>query len=236
MSLNQALYHGGIAHHLKINIFWIEAETLEIHKPEKILSDADGILVPGGFGLRGIEGKIKAVTYARKQKVPFFGICLGMQAAAIEYARSIAGLKNANSTEFNTKTPHKIFFKWRELKGVQDLGGTMRLGEYLCRLEKGSFAKKAYGRINISERHRHRYEFNPDYEDILSQAGLFISGKNPEHGLVEVVEIRDHPWFLGCQFHPEFKSKPLAPHPLFKAFIGASYAYRCQRDKNKRRS
>ena len=236
MSLNQALYHGGIAHHLKINIFWIEAETLETHKPEKILADADGILVPGGFGLRGIEGKIKAVTFARKKKVPFFGICLGMQAAAIEYARSMASLKNANSTEFNAKTPHKIFFKWRELKGVQDLGGTMRLGEYLCRLEKGSFAEKAYRSVNIYERHRHRYEFNPAYEGVLSQAGLFISGKNPDHGLVEIVEIKDHPWFLGCQFHPEFKSKPLAPHPLFKAFIGASYAYRCQRDKNKRKS
>jgi CTP synthase len=236
MSLNQALYHGGIAHKLKVNIAWIEAEDIEAGKPEEILADADGILVPGGFGVRGIEGKIKAVTYARTQKVPFFGICLGMQAAAIEYARNTASLQNANSTEFNARTPHKIFFKWRELKGVQDLGGTMRLGQYLCHLKKGSFAERAYAKLSISERHRHRYEFNPDYEEILSKAGLIISGKNPDHDLVEIVEIKDHPWFLGCQFHPEFKSKPLDPHPLFKAFIGASYAYRPKRNIHKRKN
>ncbi|MBA7618594.1 CTP synthase [subsurface metagenome] len=236
MSLNQALYHGGIAHRLKVNISWIEAEDIEAGKPEEILADADGILVPGGFGVRGIEGKIKAVTYARKKKVPFFGICLGMQAAAIEYARNASSLKNANSTEFNAQTPHKIFFKWRELKGVKDLGGTMRLGQYLCHLKKGSFAERAYGKLSIYERHRHRYEFNPEYEEILAKAGLFISGKNPDHNLVEIVEVKDHPWFLGCQFHPEFKSKPLDPHPLFKAFIGASYAYRSKRNIHKRKS
>jgi len=236
MSLNQALYHGGIAHRLKVNISWIEAEDIEAGKPEEILADADGILVPGGFGVRGIEGKIKAVTYARKKKVPFFGICLGMQAAAIEYARNTASLKNANSTEFNARTLHKIFFKWRELKGVKDLGGTMRLGQYLCHLKKGSFAERAYGKPSIYE--RHRYEFNPKYEEILAKAkaGLFISGKNPDHDLVEIVEVKDHPWFLGCQFHPEFKSKPLDPHPLFKAFIGASYAYRSKRNIHKRKS
>ncbi len=236
MSLNQALYHGGIAHALKVNISWMEAEDIEVHNPEEVLGDADGILVPGGFGVRGIEGKIKAVTFARTQKVPFFGICLGMQVAAIEYARNIASLKNANSTEFNARTPHKIFFKWRELKGIKDLGGTMRLGQYLCRLEKGSFAEKAYGKLSINERHRHRYEFNPEYEKTLAKAGLFISGKNPDYGLVEIVEIKDHPWFLGCQFHPEFKSKPLDPHPLFKAFIGASHAYRSKRNSHKRKS
>ncbi len=232
LSLKQALDHGGLAQNLKVNIFWIEAEELEKRNVEEVLKEATGILVPGGFGVRGIEGKINAVTYARERKIPFFGICLGMQVATIEFARNVASLQQANSTEFNPKTPHKIFFMWRELKGVQYLGGTMRLGQFLCRLKKGSFAEKAYGRANIYERHRHRYEFNPEYESILTKAGLFISGKNPQHDLVEIVEIKNHPWFLGCQFHPEFKSKPLKPHPLFKAFIGASYAYKTQRNRH----
>ncbi|MBN1224060.1 MAG: CTP synthase [Candidatus Aminicenantes bacterium] len=230
LSLKEALVHAATHHHLKVNISWIEAEDMETNEAQDILGNADGILVPGGFGVRGIEGKIKAVTYARTQKVPYFGICLGMQCATIEYARNIAKLKDANSTEFDTGTPHKIFFKWRELKGVQDLGGTMRLGQYLCHLQKDSFAESAYKKASVYERHRHRFEFNPAYEDILTRAGLIISGKNPDHDLVEIVEIKDHPWFLGCQFHPEFKSKPLEPHPIFKAFIGASYAYRRQRD------
>jgi CTP synthase len=236
MSLNQALHHAGTAHQLKVNISWIEAEKCENNKPDAVLKSFDGILLPGGFGVRGIEGKINTARFARKRKVPFFGICLGMQCATIEYARHIASLVHANSTEFDKKTPHKIFFKWRELKGVQDLGGTMRLGSYRCKLEKGSVAEKAYGRSNIWERHRHRYEFNPAYEDILCKAGLVISGKNPKHALVEIVELKDHPWFLGCQFHPEFKSKPIKPHPLFKAFIGASYEYRIQRNKRKRKN
>ena len=233
ISLNQALYHAGTAHNLKVNISWLEAEELEAKEARDVLKESDGILVPGGFGVRGIEGKIRAVSFARKRKVPYFGICLGMQCATIEFARNIAGLKDANSTEFGPKTPHKVFFKWRELKGIQDLGGTMRLGQYLCRLKKNSLASSVYGRTNILERHRHRYEFNPEYEEKLSKAGLVISGKNPEHDLVEIIELKDHPWFLGCQFHPEFKSKPLKPHPLFKSFIGASYAYRRQRNKNK---
>jgi len=233
MSLNQALYHGGIAHQLKVKISWLKAEDLEKGKGEGSLGKADGILVPGGFGVRGIEGKIKAVTYARKHRVPFFGICLGMQAATIEFARNTASLRKANSTEFDAKTSHKIFFKWRELKGVHDMGGTMRLGRYLCHLEEGSLAEKIYKKVNIYERHRHRYEFNPEYKEILTTAGLFISGNNPEHSLVEIIEIMDHPWFLGCQFHPEFKSKPLKPHPLFKSFIGASYAYHCQKNHHK---
>lgn len=236
MSLNQALHHAGTAHHLKVNISWIEAEELEEKKSYEILNKADGILVPGGFGVRGIEGKINAVTYSRTQKVPFFGICLGMQCATVEYARNVASLKDANSTEFKRKTPHKIFFKWRELKGIQDLGGTMRLGRFLCRLKKGSTAVKAYKKLNIYERHRHRYEFNPEYENILSQAGLVISGKNPKHDLVEIIEIKDHPWFLGCQFHPEFKSKPIKPHPLFKEFIGASYEYRRKRSQHRKKN
>jgi CTP synthase len=236
MSLNQALHHAGTAHQLKVNISWIEAEDLEEKKSEEILKQADGILVPGGFGVRGIEGKINAVTYARTQKVPFFGICLGMQCATVEYARNVASLKDANSTEFNRQTPHKIFFKWRELKGIQDIGGTMRLGRFLCRLKKGSVAEKAYEKLNIYERHRHRYEFNPEYENTLSKAGLIISGKNPEHDLVEIIEIKAHPWFLGCQFHPEFKSKPIKPHPLFKAFIGASYEYRRKRSQHRKKN
>jgi CTP synthase len=236
LSLKQALGHGGTELQLKVNIHWIEAEGLEKGKIGEILKDKDGILVPGGFGIRGIEGKIKAVTFARRNKIPFFGICLGMQCAAIEFARNVASLHGANSAEFDLKTPHKIFFLWRELKRDHDMGGTMRLGQFLCSLDKNSFAYEAYKKINIFERHRHRYEFNPDYEDTLSKAGLFISGRNPDHNLVEIIELREHPWFLGCQFHPEFKSKPLIPHPLFKAFIGASYAYRLKRNKNKLKS
>jgi len=226
MSLNQALIHGGLANRLKVKIDWIEAEALEKDDPAKILGSKDGILVPGGFGKRGIEGKIRAVTYARENKIPFFGICLGMQCASIEYARSLAGLKKANSTEFVPDAPHKIIVRWRELARDCDIGGTMRLGQYRCDLVKGSVAHQAYRALKISERHRHRYEFNPSYKDALADAGMIFSGMNPDYGLVEIVEAPDHPWFLGCQFHPEFKSKPLAPHPLFKAFIGASYARR----------
>ena len=231
LSLKQALVHGGVAHGVKVNISWIEAEDLEKGQLVDSLGDKDGILVPGGFGIRGIEGKIRAVRYAREKKIPYFGICLGMQCAAIEFARHVAGLKEANSAEFNPQTPHKIFFLWRELQPDHDLGGTMRLGEYTCRLEKDSYSYKAYRKTNIKERHRHRYEFNPAYEDRLARAGLFFAGRNLEHRLVEIIEIKGHPWFLGCQFHPEFKSKPLQPHPLFKAFIGASYDHRLNKSK-----
>jgi CTP synthase len=229
MSLNQALIHGGIANRLKVNIDWIEAEDLEECDPVGILADKDGILVPGGFGKRGIEGKIRAVTYAREYNVPYFGICLGMQCAAIEFSRSVAGLEKANSTEFAPDTPQKIIVRWRELGKEFDMGGTMRLGAYRCDLKKSSLAYKAYGKSRISERHRHRYEFNPEFEDVLARAGLVISGRNPDYGLVEIIEVPGHPWFLGCQFHPEFKSKPLDPHPLFKAFIAASYANRLKK-------
>jgi len=232
ISLREALTHGGIAHKLKVNISWIEAEDLETGKLEEIFRDMNGILVPGGFGVRGIEGKIRSVKFAREKKIPYFGICLGMQCAAIEYACNMASLPKANSTEFDAKTPHKIFFKWRELKGIKDMGGTMRLGKYRCRLLKNSLAYKSYNKNPIHERHRHRYEFNPEYEKKLGSGDLFFSGRNPETKLVEILELRNHPWFLGCQFHPEFKTKPLKPHPLFKSFIGASYVHRLKRNKD----
>ena len=226
MSLNQALIHGGLAHKLCVKIDWIEAEALEKEDPAKVLAGKDGVLVPGGFGKRGIEGKIRAVTYARENGVPFFGICLGMQCASVEYARSLAGLRMANSTGSAPDAPHKVVVRWGELALDADIGGTMRLGQFRCDLKKDSLAHKAYRSLHISERHRHRYEFNPAYQDALADAGMIFSGINPDYGLVEIVEVPGHPWFLGCQFHPEFKSKPLAPHPLFKAFIGASYERR----------
>ncbi|MEW5900898.1 MAG: CTP synthase, partial [Acidobacteriota bacterium] len=234
LSLKEALIHGGLAHGLKVNIIWIEAENLERGELHGILRDKDGILVPGGFGVRGIEGKIRAVTYARENMIPYFGICLGMQCATIEFTRNVVGLAKANSTEFDAATPHKIFFLWRELRPDHDLGGTMRLGHYACCLEKNSLAHRAYRKSSVWERHRHRYEFNPAYEARLAVAGLFFSGRNPEHNLVEIVELRNHPWFLGCQFHPEFQSKPLRPHPLFRDFIGASYAYRLHKAKGRK--
>jgi CTP synthase len=226
MSLQQALIHGGIANRLTVNIDWIEAEDAEKCDPARTLGTKDGILVPGGFGRRGIEGKIRAAGFARRAGIPYFGICLGMQVAAIEFARSEAGLEQANSTEFAPDAPHKIIVRWRELGREFDMGGTMRLGRYGCVLKKGSLAYKAYRRTRIFERHRHRYEFNPRYEATLAEAGLVFSGKNPDYGLVEIIEAPNHPWFLGCQFHPEFKSKPLAPHPLFRAFIAAAYSRR----------
>jgi CTP synthase len=222
-SLKEALLHGGLAHELKVNIHWIEAEGVVGKDWHRQLEGYDGILVPGGFGKRGIDGMLNSIRYAREQKVPYFGICLGMQTLVIEYARNVCGLSDADSTEFNPGTPHRVIFKLRELKGVDELGGTMRLGGWPCRLAENSFAYRAYGSREISERHRHRYEFNREYEDRLKAAGLRITGETPDGTYVEICEIADHPWFLGCQFHPEFKSKPMEPHPLFKAFIGAAY-------------
>jgi CTP synthase len=225
-SLNEALVHGSIAHHLKLNKVWVDAEGLEGENWEDQLQELDGILVPGGFGKRGILGMLKAIQFARQRKVPYFGICLGMQCAVIEYARNVCGLTGADSSEFDPSTPHRVIYKLRELRGIDELGGTMRLGAWAARLKPGSFAHQAYGQLEISERHRHRYEFNRDYEGILVAEGLDLAGVTPDGTYVEIVEIRDHPWFLGCQFHPEFKSRPLEPHPLFKAFIGAAYQYR----------
>ena len=224
-SLKEALVHGAVAHNLKLNVDWIEAEGLE-SKDQTVqaqLEEVDGILVPGGFGKRGIEGMLKGIQYARENNVPYFGICLGMQTACIEFARNVCGLEQANSSEFDPATPHRVIYKLRELRGVEELGGTMRLGAWACRLENGSLAQQAYGQTEISERHRHRYEFNREYESTLTAGGLRISGSTPDGTYVEIVEIPSHPFFLGCQFHPEFKSKPLEPHPLFRHFIKASY-------------
>jgi CTP synthase len=228
-SLHEALFHGGIARGVKVNISWVEAEGLEGDECAKQLCDLDGILVPGGFGRRGILGMLKGVEYARTQKVPYFGICLGMQCAVIEYARNVCGLAGADSSEFDPSTPHRVIYKLRELRGIDELGGTMRLGAWTARLKPGSFAHRAYGSLEISERHRHRYEFNREYEETLVANGLELTGATPDGTYVEIVEIRDHPWFLGCQFHPEFKSRPLEPHPLFTAFIGAAHDYRLKR-------
>jgi CTP synthase len=228
-SLKEALLHGGLAHQVKVNIHWIEAEG--VHGPDwrRQFEGYDGILVPGGFGKRGVDGMLNAIRYAREEKVPYFGICLGMQTLVIEYARNVCGLAEADSTEFNPGTPHRVIFKLRELKGIDELGGTMRLGAWPCVLKEGSFAHRAYGAREISERHRHRYEFNREYEDQLKAAGLRITGETPDGTYVEICEIEDHPWFLGCQFHPEFKSKPLEPHPLFTSFIGAAHKRRQKR-------
>ncbi len=238
-SLKEALVHGALAHNLKLKVTWIEAEGLETHdepigdtpgKPnrdyERQLAGFDGILVPGGFGKRGIEGMLNAIRYARESATPFFGICLGMQLACIEYARNVAGLAGANSGEFDPATPHRIIYKLRELTGVEEMGGTMRLGAWACQLEPGSLAAAAYGTTEISERHRHRYEFNREYEPVLTGAGLRLTGTTPDATYVEIVEIPTHPFFLACQFHPEFKSKPLEPHPIFRDFIAASYKNR----------
>jgi CTP synthase len=228
-SLKEALLHGGLAHELKVNIHWIEAEGVVGEDWQKQLTGYDGILVPGGFGKRGIDGMLNAIRFAREQKVPYFGICLGMQTLVIEFARNVCGMEAADSTEFNPGTPHRVIFKLRELKGVDELGGTMRLGGWPCKLAENSFAYRAYEAREINERHRHRYEFNREYEDRLKAAGLRITGETPDNTYVEICEIADHPWFLGCQFHPEFKSKPMEPHPLFKAFIGAAYENRKRR-------
>ncbi len=226
-SLNEALAHGGFANNLRVNIRWIESEDLITDERwEDRLRDVDAILVPGGFGKRGISGMIRAISYARREKTPFFGICLGMQCASIEFARNVCELDHADSTEFDPDTPHPVIFKLRDLLGVEHLGGTMRLGAYPCRLVPGSLAETVYGSELISERHRHRYEFNPAYESRLAENGLIFSGKSPDGKFVEIIELADHPWFLGCQFHPELKSKPLAPHPLFASFIRAAYEHR----------
>jgi len=228
-SLKEALLHGGTEHSVRVNIHWIEAESFEKGRLHRELEAFDGILVPGGFGKRGIEGMVNAIEYARVAKVPYFGICLGMQTMVIEYARNVCGLTEANSTEFDPAGSQRVIFKLRELKGIDELGGTMRLGAWPCVLKPGSFAWKAYGSETISERHRHRFEFNREFEEALTSKGLRITGETPDRTYVEICEIEDHPYYLGCQFHPEFKSKPLEPHPLFSSFIAAARRFRAHR-------
>lgn len=232
-SLNEALYHGGTYNNSKVNLLFVDSEGIEKDNCRQVLVGADGILVPGGFGSRGIEGKICAAQYARENKIPYFGICLGMQIAVVEFARHVAGMELAHSSEFDEKTPFPVIYlmlEWFDKKtgSLQkrdvnsDKGGTMRLGAYPCKINTKTLAHKAYNRPEISERHRHRYEFNNDFKAALEEKGLVISGTSPSGDLVEIVEIADHPWFLGCQFHPEFKSRPMDPHPLFREFIRAS--------------
>jgi CTP synthase len=233
-SLKEALLHAGIAHQVRVNIEWIESERMVWPACGNFLQRFDGILVPGGFGKRGISGMLNAIRCSRENKIPYFGICLGMQTMVIEYARNVCGLSDADSTEFDPATPHRVIYKLRELKGVDELGGTMRLGAYPCHLAEGSRALEAYGEQDISERHRHRYEFNREFEGTLTEHGLRLTGQTPDGMYVEMCEVPDHPWFLGCQFHPEFKSKPLEPHPLFKAFIGAAMKHRDTKKKPER--
>jgi CTP synthase len=225
-SLNEALYHGGFRHGLKVTIQWVEAEALEQPGWEQQLDGAHGILVPGGFGNRGTRGMMRAAEYARTRRVPYLGICYGFQWAAVEFARNVCGLADADSTECTPDTPHKIIFKLRDLLGVDDLGGTMRCGAYACQLKPGSLAERTYGRPVIHERHRHRYEFNNQYEAALTAGGLAFAGRSVDGKFVEMIEIPDHPWFIAVQFHPEFRSKPLEPHPLFAGFVEAANRHR----------
>jgi CTP synthase len=221
-SLNEALTHGGIANRVRLVRRWVEAEELEASNAEAKLGAVDGILVPGGFGSRGTGGMVAAAEYARRTGTPYFGICYGFQWAVTEYARNVCGLAGANSTEVDAEAEHKVIYKLQDLLGVEELGGTMRLGSYTCRLAPGSRAEKIYGASEIRERHRHRYEFNKEYESCLTQNGLAISGKTPDGKFVEIAELTDHPWYVAVQFHPEFKSRPLTPHPLFADFVRAS--------------
>ncbi len=230
-SLNEALYHGGLANQLRVELKWVESEGLIDEMLDEQLGKYDAILVPGGFGKRGIEGMIKAAQWARVKKVPYFGICLGMECAVIEYARNVCGLQ-ADSSEFDPAAPHRVFYMLRELLGSEVMGGNMRLGAYPCLIEPNSLAHKVYGAKEISERHRHRYEFNREYEKIITSYGMKFSGNSPDGNFVEIAELPGHPWFLGCQFHPEFKSKPLQPHPLFASFIGAACLHKSDRRKH----
>jgi CTP synthase len=221
-SLHEALVHGGLANDCSLELRYIDSEEVERNGAAEMLAGVDGLLVPGGFGDRGVEGKVLAVKHARETELPFFGICLGMQVAVIEFARNVCGLQGANSTEFNDKTPHPVVDLMPDQRGVTDKGATMRLGAYPCILTSGSVASEAYGGVEISERHRHRYELNNTYRDELTKSGLVLSGLSPDRRLVEMVELPSHPYFVGCQFHPEFKSRPLSPHPLFTRFVRAA--------------
>jgi CTP synthase len=230
-SLHEALVHGGLAQDCHVDLEYIDSENIEKSGAEAVLEHLDAVLVPGGFGDRGTEGKISAIRYAREAKIPFFGICLGMQLAVVEFARDVCNLKGANSKEFDQDTPHAVINLMKDQEGV-DKGGTMRLGAYPCSLLAGSLAADAYGATEISERHRHRYEFANNYRELLTNSGLVLSGTSPDDRLVEMVELRDHPYFVGCQFHPEFKSRPASPHPLFARFVGAALERHAARSKS----
>ena len=224
-SLNEALFAGGVHNNTRVNLKFIDSEMIEKHGIRAEFSDVDGILVPGGFGSRGIEGKIAAVQYARENLIPYFGICLGMQMAVVEFARHVCGMEGANSTEFDSRSPYPVIDLMDEQRSITDKGGTMRLGAYECVIPSDSICYKIYGKEVISERHRHRYEFNSKYREMLEEKGLKAGGLSPDGKLVELVEYADHPWFVGCQFHPEFKSRPMDPHPLFASYIEACVAY-----------
>ncbi len=228
-SLNEALTHGGIANGARVELIYLNAEEMEQSSWPRELFQVDALLVPIGFGRRGVEGKIRALRYARENRVPMFGICLGMQCMVIEFARNVCGIKEANSTEFDPDTPHPAIFKLRDLLGVEEMGGTMRLGAYPCQLKDGTLARRIYGAAEISERHRHRYEVNHKYLKALADHGLVIAGKSPDGKFIEMVELPDHPWYLGCQFHPEYKSRPTEPHPLFVSYIAAALAHQERR-------
>ncbi len=228
-SLNEALLHGGVANGAQTELVFIDAEEIEAGNWPPEMLEVDGVLVPIGFGPRGVEGKIRAIRYARENRIPFFGICLGMQSMVIEFARNACGLTEANSTEFDSEAKDPIIFKLRDLLGVEEMGGTMRLGAYPCRLTPDTLAHRIYGCDEISERHRHRYEVNQKYLPVLKEHGLTVSGLSPDGKFVEIVELKDHPWYLGCQFHPEYKSKPTKPHPLFVSYIAAALDYQEQR-------
>lgn len=225
LSVAEALTHGGIGNGVKVQIRWVDSETIDAGDVAEILRGVDGILVPGGFGQRGVEGKIEAIHYAREHKIPFLGICLGMQLAVVEYARHVLGYADANSAEFDPQTQHPVIDLMPEQKGVVQLGGTMRLGKYPCKLEEGSKAAELYGKPMIEERHRHRFEMNNEFRDELQEAGVSFSGKSPDGRIIEMMELPDHPWFIAAQFHPEFKSRPNRPHPLFQGLVAAAKAY-----------
>jgi len=230
-SLNEALTHGGFANECRVELAFVDSEKIAADGLPETLTGADAVLVPMGFGPRGTEGKIAAVRYAREEKVPFFGICFGMQMAVIEYARNVCGLTGANSSEVDDRSPHPVIHLMEHQHMVTRKGGTMRLGAYPCTLAEHSLAARLYGKRKISERHRHRYEFNNAYRETLSRAGLMFSGISPDEALVEIIELADHPWFIGCQFHPEFKSRPFDCHPLFKGFIRAALQHKADAEK-----
>ncbi len=234
-SLNEALLHGGIANDCAVELVYVPSEGVEGGSWPREIFEVDALLVPIGFGPRGTEGKVRAIRYAREHKIPFFGICLGMQCMVIEFARNVCGIKDATSSEFEAESDHAVIYKLRDLLGVEELGGTMRLGAYPCRLKEGTLARRIYGAAEISERHRHRYEVNQKYLPTLVEHGMVISGLSPDGKFVEMIELPDHPWYLGCQFHPEYKSKPTEPHPLFVSYIAAALTHKHERDRGDRR-